>query len=76
MGLTYEPQSKRWTLRAGSNPKGSPTGEISMLLSCLNEDGKGNHMSLVVMVVYCMFLFLMITWFYALQLLKYFIILL
>ena len=27
-----------------------------MLLSCLNEDGKGNHMSLFVMVVYRMFL--------------------
>lgn len=36
MGLTYDPDVKLWTLRKGSDLQQSRTGEISMLLSCLN----------------------------------------
>ena len=39
-GLTYEPYSESWTLRAGSHPKQSPSGELSKLLQCLIEEGK------------------------------------
>ena len=39
-GLTFEPGLRKWTLRAGSTPIPSLTGEISMLLSCLNQGGR------------------------------------
>ena len=47
MGLTYEPESDSLTLRAGSSPQESPFREISMLLSCLNIQGKLQTCSLI-----------------------------
>ena len=43
-GLTYEPPPvNKWTLRAGSSAEISKSGETSMFLSCLQEQGSYNH---------------------------------
>ena len=36
-GVTFEPRSKEWTLRASDIPKTSRTTEISILKTCFNQ---------------------------------------
>ena len=39
-GVTFEPRSKEWTLRASDIPKESRTTEVSILKTCFNKGTK------------------------------------
>ena len=45
LGMTYDPNLGKWTLRSSSEPKDSTTNEISMTKECVDAIGKNNFTS-------------------------------
>ena len=45
LGMTYDPNLGKWTLRPSSEPKDSTTSEVSMTKECVDAIGKNKFTS-------------------------------
>ena len=45
LGMTYDPNLGKWTLRPSSEPKDSTTSEVSMTKECVDAIGNNNFIS-------------------------------